>query len=74
MKAANACGNNEGAIPGGNKRRNIARLQAFLRRSLLNCAQIGEKGLSIDVNAARSGESYRLNGREGVGLKRQRVL
>ena len=29
IKAANACGNNEGAIPGGNKRRNIARLRAF---------------------------------------------
>ena len=29
MKAANACGNNEGGIPGGNKRRNIARLRAF---------------------------------------------
>lgn len=29
IKAANACGNNEGGIPGGNKRRSIARLRAF---------------------------------------------
>ena len=29
MKAAKACGNNEGAILGGNKRQNIARLRAF---------------------------------------------
>ncbi|HIU62685.1 MAG TPA: hypothetical protein IAB07_02815 [Candidatus Caccalectryoclostridium excrementigallinarum] len=50
IKAANACGNNEGGIPGGNKKAKYRSFASFLWRSLLNCAQSGEKGLSIDVS------------------------
>lgn len=56
IKAANACGNNEGGIPGGNKKAKYRSFASFLRRSSLNCTQSGAKrGLSIDVNAALSG-------------------
>lgn len=73
MKAANACGNNEGGIPGGNKRRNIARLRAFCGDHC-SIALKAVKRLVDRCKRRAIREPYRLSGREGIGLKRRREL